>query len=172
MIFLLVPMDLGMLHIGGTVLPTAHLIAGIIFIIASTTDWIDGYYARKYQLVTNLGKFLDPLADKLMVTAALVSLVSLQLVPAWMVIIILAREFAVTGIRLVAAAEGEVIAASQIAKWKTATQIIATAVLLLHNVFFAWLHIPFGYLLLWAAVILTVISGYDYFMKNKNFLLK
>lgn len=172
MIFLLVPMDLGRLHFAGAVLPMSHLIAGVLFIIASTTDWIDGYYARKYHLITNLGKFLDPLADKLLVTAALVSLVELGMAPAWMVIIILAREFAVTGLRLVAAAEGDVIAASQLAKWKTTTQIIAIAALLLHNIFFAFISFPFAYLCLWLAVIMTIISGWDYFAKNKPVLMK
>lgn len=165
-------MDIGTIDFAGTTLPVAHLIAGVIFIIASATDWVDGYYARKYQLITNLGKFMDPLADKLMVTAAFVSLVELQIIPAWMVIIILAREFAVTGFRLIAAAEGEVIAASQIAKWKTAIQIISIAALLLHNMFFAILHIPFAYISLWVAMILTVVSGADYLLKNKQFLLK
>lgn len=172
MVFLLVPMDLGSITFAGASLPISHLIAGILFIVASTTDWIDGYYARKYDLVTNLGKFLDPLADKLLVTAALVSLVELDLAPAWMVIVILAREFAVTGLRLVAAAEGDVIAASRVAKWKTTTQIVAIAALLLHNMFFEAVGLPFAYLCLWLAVIMTVISGWDYFAKNKQVMLK
>lgn len=107
LIFLLAPIDLGMIQIGTEQLPMTHAVAALIFIIASMTDWIDGYYARKYGLVTNLGKFLDPLADKLLVSAALIALVQLDLAPAWMVIVIISREFAVTGLRLVLAGEGK-----------------------------------------------------------------
>lgn len=172
MIVLLVPLGLGETALAGTSLPVSHLIAAVIFIAASCTDWLDGHFARKYGLVTNLGKFLDPLADKLLVTAAFVSLVELGLAPAWMVIVILAREFAVTGLRLVAAGEGDVIAASGVAKWKTTIQIIAIAALLLHNVPFAAIGFPFAYLCLWMAVILTVISGWDYFAKNIHVMMK
>ncbi|MGM7701244.1 CDP-diacylglycerol--glycerol-3-phosphate 3-phosphatidyltransferase [Pseudalkalibacillus sp. Hm43] len=172
MIFLLVPFDWGAIEIFSGEIPTHHFIAALIFIIASCTDWIDGYYARKLNMVTNLGKFLDPLADKLLVTAALIGLVELQLAPAWMVILILSREFAVTGLRLIAAGDGDVIAASQMGKLKTWIQIIAIAALLLHNVPFTALSIPFASLALWAATIITVYSGWDYFMKNKHIMLK
>ncbi|MFC7372241.1 CDP-diacylglycerol--glycerol-3-phosphate 3-phosphatidyltransferase [Fictibacillus iocasae] len=172
MIVLLGGFDWGVLSYDGKELPVTHLAAALIFILASTTDWVDGYYARKYNLVTNLGKFLDPLADKLLVTAALVALVETGDAPAWMVIVILSREFAVTGIRLVAAADGEVIAASQMGKLKTWIQIIAISALLLKNLPFAWVNIPFADLSLWAAVIITVYSGYEYFMANKEALLK
>jgi CDP-diacylglycerol--glycerol-3-phosphate 3-phosphatidyltransferase len=172
MIFLLVPFDFGELAFDNDVLPIHHLIATIIFVVAACTDWVDGYYARKYNLVTNLGKFLDPLADKLLVAAALISLVELQLAPAWMVIIILSREFAVTGIRLIAAGDGEVIAAGQLGKIKTWVQIIAIAALMLHNIPFNYFSIPFADISLWAAVIITVISGWDYFVKSKEIILK
>ncbi|WP_175576462.1 CDP-diacylglycerol--glycerol-3-phosphate 3-phosphatidyltransferase [Alkalihalobacterium alkalinitrilicum] len=172
MIFLIVPMDFGNLSILGTHIPVSHFIAAIVFIIAAATDWLDGYYARKYKLVTNLGKFLDPLADKLLITAALISLVELQMAPAWMVIVILSREFAVTGVRLVAAADGSVIAASPLGKIKTVFQIIAISALMLHNFPFAPLDFPFGMLMLWIATLLTIISGIDYFMKNKHIFLK
>ncbi len=120
--------------IGDVDLPIQHLVGHFIFIIASATDWIDGHYARKYNLVTNLGKFLDPLADKLFVSAALITLVEMQYVPAWIVIVIISREFAVTGLRLVLAGTGEVVAANQLGKIKTWTQIIAIAAYLLHDV--------------------------------------
>lgn len=153
-------------------LPVTHLAAALIFIIAACTDWVDGYYARKFNLVTNLGKFLDPLADKLLVTAAFVALVEIGYAPAWMVIIILSREFAVTGIRLVAAAEGAVIAASQMGKLKTWIQIIAISALLLHNIPFEWIGLPIAQISLWAATIITLYSGWEYFIQNKEVMLK
>lgn len=172
MIFLFVPMNLGDLAFGGVTIAVSHFIAAIIFIVASCTDWLDGYYARKLNLVTNFGKFVDPLADKLLVTAALIGLVELGFVPAWMVIVILAREFAVSGLRQIAAVDGEVIAASRLAKWKTTTQIVAIAALLLHNAFFALIGFPFARFCLWLAVIMTIVSGWDYFVKNKHIMLK
>lgn len=171
MIFMLAPLPIGELTLFKQTMPISHLIGALIFIFASATDWVDGYLARKYNLVTNLGKFLDPLADKLLVTAALVSLVQLQFAPAWIVIIILSREFAVTGIRLIAAGEGNVIAASNIAKWKTTFQIIAIAALLLYNIPFSAVSFPFGELMLWVALILTILSGIDYFWKNREIIL-
>lgn len=172
MFFMLYPLNIGQLILFEQAIPVSHFIAALIFMIASATDWLDGYIARKYQLVTHLGQFLDPLADKLLVTAAFVSLVQLHIVPAWIVIIILSREFAVTGIRLVAAAEGTVIAASQLAKWKTAFQLIALIFLLLYNIPFEALSFPFAQLMLWIALLLTIFSGIDYFWKNKTILLK
>ncbi|AMX83971.1 CDP-diacylglycerol--glycerol-3-phosphate 3-phosphatidyltransferase [Geobacillus subterraneus] len=168
LIVMLVPFGWGSIQIGKTVLPIAHLIGALIFIIASTTDWIDGYYARKYGLVTNLGKFLDPLADKLLVSAALIVLVELGFAPAWMVIVIISREFAVTGLRLVLAGEGEVVAANVLGKIKTWTQIVAISALLLHNVPFSLIPFPFADLALWVAVVFTIWSGWDYFVKNKH----
>src|SRR5690625_5406364 len=106
-IILSVPFNWGEWNIGETTLPLSHFVAGVIFIIASGTDWLDGYYARKYNLVTNLGKFLDTLADKLLVSSAIILLVEMGLAHAWNVIIIISREFAVTGLRLVAAGEGD-----------------------------------------------------------------
>ena len=134
MVIMLAPFDWGSYTIGDVDLPIQHLIGALIFIVASATDWIDGHYARKYNLVTNLGKFLDPLADKLLVSAALITLVEMQYVPAWIVIVIISREFAVTGLRLVLAGTGEVVAANQLGKIKTWTQIIAIAAYLLHDV--------------------------------------
>ncbi|UWG98643.1 CDP-diacylglycerol--glycerol-3-phosphate 3-phosphatidyltransferase [Dehalobacter sp. DCM] len=146
-------------------------IAGALFIIASATDGIDGYIARKYHLVTNLGKFLDPLADKLLVSAALIALVQLGTVPAWIVWVILAREFAITGIRAIAAADGVVIAASKLGKWKTVSQLLAIALLILRDWPLSALNIHLGQPLLYIALALTIISGVDYIWKSKQLFI-
>ncbi|MFB4167425.1 CDP-diacylglycerol--glycerol-3-phosphate 3-phosphatidyltransferase [Virgibacillus sp. JSM 102003] len=165
-ILLSVPFNWGVWNIGESSLPVSHLAAAILFIVASTTDWVDGYYARKYNLVTNLGKFLDPLADKLLVATALILLVELGLAPAWVTIIIISREFAITGLRLVAAGEGVVLAAGSMGKLKTVTQMIAIAALLLHNFPFSYMGLPFATIMLYVALFFTILSGYDYFVKN------
>lgn len=138
--------------------------AAVIFIAASLTDFLDGYLARKHDLVTNFGKIMDPLADKLLVTSALVCMVQTGVVPGWMVIVILAREFAITGLRSVAASEGIVIAAAWSGKVKTVTQMIAI-ILLLIDVWF--LDIP-ARIMLWVAVIMTVYSGVEYIYKSRD----
>jgi len=145
-------------------------LAAIIFIIAASTDFIDGYIARKMQQITNLGKFLDPLADKLLVVAALVWLVEVHEMPSWMAIIIISREFIVTGVRLVAAGEGIIIAASMWGKIKTITQIIAIIAILIHDLepFKILFVFPFHVVAMWIAVITTVYSGYDYVYKNRE----
>ena len=171
LLLMLADLNWGSLVINDVSLPYAHLVGALVFIIASVTDWVDGYYARKLNLVTNLGKFLDPLADKLLVSAALIALVELGLAPAWIVIIIISREFAVTGLRLVLAGEGEVVAANMLGKIKTWAQIIAVSALLLHNVPFGLIGIPFDMIALWIAMIFTVISGWDYFYKNRQAFL-
>lgn len=168
LLVMLVPYSWGEWEIGQVSIPVNHLVGAILFIIISTTDWIDGHIARKYNLVTNLGKFLDPLADKLLVSAALITLVELDMAPAWMVIIIISREFAVTGLRLVLAGSGEVHAAKMLGKIKMWSQVVAIAALLLHNLPFEFLSIPFATIALWIAVFFTVISGWDYFVKNKQ----
>ncbi|MDX8047003.1 CDP-diacylglycerol--glycerol-3-phosphate 3-phosphatidyltransferase [Gracilibacillus sp. S3-1-1] len=165
-ILLSYPFDWGVWNIGENAIPISHLVAVIIFAIASATDWLDGYYARKYNLVTNLGKFLDPMADKLLVSAAFILLISLEMAPAWVVILIISREFAVTGLRLVAAGEGIVLAAGQLGKLKTVLQILAIIAMLLHNVPFVALGLPIDLILLYAALIITVVSGVEYFIKN------
>lgn len=167
MIVMLARFDWGEITFLGATMPVTHLVGALIFIFASTTDWVDGYYARKYNLVTNLGKFLDPLADKLLVSAALIVLVELNLAPSWMVIIIIFREFAVTGLRAILAEGGEVVAANNLGKIKTWTQIIAISALLLHNIIFELISIPFDDIALWVATFFTVWSGWDYFDKNK-----
>lgn len=163
--------DWGNITLFGADMPVHHFVGAIIFIFASATDWVDGYYARKYNLVTNFGKFLDPLADKLLVSAALILLVELQLAPAWVVIVIISREFAVTGLRLILANEGEVVAANQLGKIKTWTQIVAISALLLHNTIFVLVGIPFDKILLYISLFFTVWSGWDYFYLNRRALL-
>ena len=169
----------------GKGIPYGSIIATLIFIIASLTDQLDGYIARSRNQITNFGKFMDPLADKLLVTAALISLVELHLIPSWAAVIIIAREFAVSGLRTVAASEGTVIAASWCGKIKTVTQIIAILLLLLLlqvniesikalNSSFeasAFLNNFFAYapkIALFIAIAMTIISGIDYFIKNKG----
>ncbi len=168
LIIMLVPWNWGDMRFLGADLPVNQFVGALIFIIASTTDWIDGYYARKLDLVTNLGKFLDPLADKLLVSAALIVLVEMGVAPSWIVIIIISREFAVTGLRLVLAGEGEVVAAGQLGKIKTWAQIIAISALLLNNAIFELMNLPFDVIALWIAMFFTIWSGWDYFYHNRK----
>ena len=171
MVFMLIDFKLGTITIAGTEMTKEHLIGGLIFIIASITDWLDGYIARKNNLVTNMGKFLDPLADKLLVSAALIILVELGIAPSWIVIIIISREFAVTGLRLILAGGGEVVAANQLGKIKTTAQILAITSLLLNNIFFESIGVPFGEIMLYIALFFTIWSGFDYFYKNRRVLI-
>jgi len=171
-IFMVLDFGWGDMSILGVTLPIEHFVGALIFIIASLTDWIDGHYARKYNLVTNLGKFLDPLADKLLVSSAFILLVPLNAAPAWVVIIIISREFAVTGLRLICAEQGEVVAANQLGKIKTWAQIVAIGSLLLHNIFFEMWGIQFGTIMLYVALFFTVWSGIDYFWLNRKILLE
>lgn len=152
-VFLLIPIT-----------PYDKWIALAIFIIASLTDLLDGKIARKYNLVTNFGKFMDPLADKLLVCAALICLIELDKISAWMVIIIIAREFIISGFRLVASDNGVVIAASYWGKFKTTFQMVAVC-LLIADISAIYVVTQ---IVLWIAVILTVVSLVDYLVKNKN----
>lgn len=148
----------------GGIMEYIDYIAVAIFIIASFTDMLDGKIARKYNLVTNFGKFMDPLADKLLVCSALICLVEMGRLPAWIVIVIIAREFIISGFRLVASDNGIVIAASYWGKFKTVSQMIMVVLLLLNigHPFFVILSTVF----VWIAVILTVVSLVDYVVKN------
>ena len=145
-----------------------NYIAVAIFIVASITDFLDGKIARKYNLVTNFGKFMDPLADKLLVCSALICLIQLESIPAWVVIIIIAREFIISGFRLIASDNGVVIAASYWGKFKTAFQMLTVIVLILNipNKVF----IILGTVLIYVSLALTVISLIDYIAKNKGVL--
>ena len=147
---------------------TMRVVANVIFIVASLTDLFDGKIARKYNLVTNFGKFMDPLADKLLVCSALICMIELRELPAWMVIIIISREFIISGFRLVAADNGIVIAASYWGKFKTTFQMIAV-ILMIFNIP-ALKTVTF--IMLAAAVVLTIVSLVDYVAKNVEVLTK
>lgn len=148
----------------------SHYIAGAIFIIASLTDTLDGYIARSRNLVTNFGKFVDPLADKILVSAALISLVDLGKIPGWVVVVIIAREFTITGFRILAASEGVTIAASSLGKIKTITQLVAIVLLLFNNFPFNSLGFPLDMIMLYISLFFTVLSGIDYLYKNRHTL--
>ena len=145
---------------------TYRMIATAIFVIASLTDFLDGNIARKYNLVTNFGKFMDPLADKLLVCSALICLIELGQLPAWMVLIIISREFIISGFRLVASDNGVVIAASYWGKWKTVFQMVSVILLIINIEALSMLT----NIALWIALALTVISLVDYVVKNIGIL--
>ena len=136
-----------------------------VFILASVTDWVDGYVARKYHQVSDFGKFLDPLADKLLVIAAMALLCQWNRMPAWALMIVLTREFAVSGLRMVAGPKGKVIAAGKSGKFKTASTMVGLC---------AWMAFPgvpvVGTVVMWMIVITTVYSGVEYFIQNWNCL--
>ncbi len=185
---LLVPIMMLMPYIGITAktsfgLPIVNIIILIIFLVASFTDYLDGHIARKRNIVTNFGKFLDPIADKLLVLAALVMLVEAGIIPGWIPIIIAAREFMVSAIRMLVATEGKVIAASKLGKIKTVTQMVAISLAFLDaNYFMSFvcggltgfaliLNILMSVAMI-LAVIATIWSGVDYFMKSKDVVLQ
>lgn len=140
-----------------------EIVALAIFLVATATDFLDGWLARRRGQITKLGTLLDPVADKLLISAAFISLVEIGLVPAWMVVVVVAREFAVTGLRSIAVAEGVVIAATAWGKAKMLTQITAISLLMLSERF-TWLEIP-GKIALWAVVAVAIISGTEYFVR-------
>ncbi|MDE6815368.1 MAG: CDP-diacylglycerol--glycerol-3-phosphate 3-phosphatidyltransferase [Lachnospiraceae bacterium] len=158
---ILIPFFIVFLLVPG--IPAGKWIALAIFIVASLTDLLDGKIARKYNLVTNFGKFMDPLADKLLVCSALICLIELQRIPSWMVVVIMAREFTISGFRLVAADNGVVIAASYFGKFKTTFQMIAVCLLIADIEALQMVTM----VIVWIAVILTVVSLVDYLVKNK-----
>ncbi len=168
--FLLVKLDVNPLTIGNYSITWNQVFATLLFIIAASTDGLDGYIARKRKIVTNLGKLLDPLADKLLVAAVLISLVEIGKLDAWVAIVIISREWAVTGLRQIALLDGTVMAASKWGKWKTAVQITMIIVILLNNFPFNFIDLQMDVVTIWAAVAITVYSGIDYFVKNKNLI--
>jgi CDP-diacylglycerol--glycerol-3-phosphate 3-phosphatidyltransferase len=150
-----------------------HMEAALaVFLIASLTDKLDGYIARKYNMITDFGKFMDPLADKLLVTGAFVVLIQFGRIEAWIVFVILAREFAVTGFRSLAAAQNIIIAASNYGKLKTVIQIVAVVILLLDNYPFSLINFPMDVIMVYSTLVITILSGLDYFLKNIQVLKK
>lgn len=149
-----------------TQIPNNYIIAGIIFIIASISDFVDGQIARRCNMVTDFGKFVDPLADKLLVMSAMICFVEINFIPSWVVIVILAREFIVTGLRVLAASAGIVIAADKIGKLKTTTQMVA--LVLMHFCALTPMIYNISLILMYIALVLTIVSGANYLILNKN----
>lgn len=147
-------------------IPYSTYIAAFIFIFASLTDTLDGYIARSRNMITTFGKFVDPLADKILVSAALISLLELGKIPGWSVVIIIAREFTISGFRIIAASGGITIAASSLGKIKTVSQLVAIILLLLNNFPFNHINFPMDLVIYYISVLFTVISGFDYIFKN------
>jgi CDP-diacylglycerol--glycerol-3-phosphate 3-phosphatidyltransferase len=148
--------------------PLASLLAAGVFLVATVTDFLDGYIARNYGSGSNLGKFLDPLADKLVVAAALIMLAGMPRmprVPAWIVVVLVSREILVTGLRAVAATEGRIVGAEELGKYKMALQSIAIEGLLIHYTYFYADFYAAGMFVLWIALALSVWSGAEYFVK-------
>jgi len=162
----LIPVFL-VIYLGQIFGPASHYVALAIFAVASATDWLDGYIARKHHLITNFGKFMDPLADKLLVCSAMVAMVPLRL-PAWAVIIIISREFIITGFRLIAAEKNMVLAADIWGKIKTVTQMLLIIFLLL-ELSGAWVP-AVSWILITLSVFFTILSACNYIFKNLNVL--
>ena len=144
--------------------PICRALAFISFLLASFTDWLDGYLARRLKIVTNFGKFLDPVADKLLVLSTMIALCGLGRFPAWVCIVVLFRELAVDGLRMVAVERGQVIAAGKLGKIKTALQMLTLLMVLLDTAAFG--AFPIVDVLTYAAVVMTLWSGLDYFIRN------
>ena len=159
---------LGTVNVFQSNLSVSWILAMIIFTIASITDFLDGYLARKYHLITNFGKFADPLADKLLVMTAFITLVGAGVIPMWIVAVIVCRELAVTGLRLLLVNDGEVLAAAWPGKVKTATQMLAIIFLLIDDFPVKGFPFSIGTILLYVCLVATVYSGVDYFIKNKH----
>ncbi|MEY8445791.1 CDP-diacylglycerol--glycerol-3-phosphate 3-phosphatidyltransferase [Enterococcus ratti] len=162
------PLDWGQLTVGTTTLAITQIVGAVIFALASITDWLDGKIARARGLVTNFGKFADPLADKMLVMTAFIMLVEQGKAQGWIVAIIVCRELAVTGLRLLLVEHGEVMAAAWPGKVKTVTQMLAIILLFINNVPFNLLNLPVAQLMLYTCLVFTIYSGVDYFVKNSG----
>ena len=168
-IIVLAPFDWGVIHLLGSTIEVTQLIGAVLFALASFTDWLDGKIARDQGLVTNFGKFADPLADKMLVMTALIVLVGQNLAPSWVVSIIVCRELAVTGLRLLLVEQGgTVLAAAWPGKIKTATQMVAIILLLIDNLPFEGIGLPMASIMLYICLFFTIYSGVDYFVKNSS----
>ncbi|MCT6826732.1 MAG: CDP-diacylglycerol--glycerol-3-phosphate 3-phosphatidyltransferase [Bombilactobacillus mellifer] len=170
MIFMSINFQLGSVNFFGATIRWEYLIAAVIFVGASLTDLADGKIARKRHLVTNFGKFMDPLADKMLVLTAFIYLVAVGKAPAWVVAIIACRELLITTLRLLIVEQGgSVMAAQMPGKIKTATQMLAIVFLLLNDPLFSYWQIPFGTIMLYICLIFTVYSAYDYLKQNQKY---
>ncbi len=168
-VVVIAPIDWGVLSVGNTQLSVTNLVGAVIFAVASFTDWLDGKIARNRGLVTNFGKFADPLADKMLVMTAFILLVELGKAPGWVVVIIVCRELAITGLRLLIVEQnGSVMAAAWPGKIKTATQMFAIIFLYINNIPFNLVSLPLGQILLYICLFFTLYSGIDYFVKNAD----
>ena len=164
--------DIPVFHVLSSSLSMLDIILFLIFALSALTDYFDGYIARKYHLITTFGKFIDPIADKLIVNTALLLLASSQDIHIIIPIIMISRDTIVDAIRLVASQKNIVLAASYLGKAKTMTQMIAICLLLLNNIVFAVLHIPMDQIMIWLATLISFVSGIDYFMKNRQYILE
>ena len=155
-----------------TSLSLLDIILFLIFALSALTDYLDGYIARKQHLITTFGKFIDPIADKLIVNTTLLLLASTHDIHIIIPIIMISRDIIVDAIRLVASQKNVVLAASYLGKAKTMTQMIAICLLLLNNIVFAGLHIPMDQIMIWLATLISFVSGVDYFMKNRQYIIE
>ena len=155
-----------------TSLSLLDIILFLVFALSALTDYLDGYIARKQHLITTFGKFIDPIADKLIVNTTLLLLASTHDIHIIIPIIMISRDIIVDAIRLVASQKNVVLAASYLGKAKTMTQMIAICLLLLNNIVFAGLHIPMDQIMIWLATLISFVSGVDYFMKNRQYIME
>lgn len=155
-----------------TSLSLLDIILFLVFALSAMTDYLDGYIARKQHLITTFGKFIDPIADKLIVNTTLLLLASTHDIHIIIPIIMISRDIIVDAIRLVASQKNVVLAASYLGKAKTMTQMIAICLLLLNNIVFAGLHIPMDQIMIWLATLISFVSGVDYFMKNRQYIME